>query len=181
MQAEDRADVAVGVGELRYRDDLARCKLRSGVTHGSRAHHSLQDSDGQRRGFGVQAYRPEHLPLWSSGINAEPDSEYDTMVVAPNDAPVELRRSRAAYEALEVPGLRPTCWFGLQNSGTTTKPEPRFAHIDTSFSPGAESHRRRCSVVCTTNTAGQGGCVALAKVLRMTTSKPLSVLAARRV
>ena len=37
--------------------------------------------------------------------DAGPDSDYDIMVVVPNDAPPELRRSRVAYTALWGTGV----------------------------------------------------------------------------
>jgi len=50
----------------------------------------------------VEAYRPERIYLFGSVArgDAGPDSDYDIMVVVPDDAPPELRRSRAAYVAL---------------------------------------------------------------------------------
>jgi Predicted nucleotidyltransferases len=50
----------------------------------------------------VEAYRPERIYLFGSVARGDacPDSDYDPMVVVPDDAPLELRRSRAAYIAL---------------------------------------------------------------------------------
>ena len=50
----------------------------------------------------VEAYRPERIYLFGSVAKGDacPDSDYDPMVVVPDDAPLELRRSRAAYIAL---------------------------------------------------------------------------------
>jgi hypothetical protein len=55
----------------------------------------------------VEAYRPERIYLFGSVArgDAGPDSDYDIMVVVPDDAPPELRRSRAAYEALWGTGV----------------------------------------------------------------------------
>lgn len=36
--------------------------------------------------------------------DADPDSDYDLLVVVPDDAPLERRRSRLAYEALHGTG-----------------------------------------------------------------------------
>jgi predicted nucleotidyltransferase len=54
----------------------------------------------------VEAYRPERVYLFGSGARGEtgPDSDYDLMVVVPDDAPAERRRSRVAYEALRGTG-----------------------------------------------------------------------------
>lgn len=50
----------------------------------------------------VEAYRPERIYLFGSHARGEagPDSDYDLLVVVPDDAPPERRRSRLAYEAL---------------------------------------------------------------------------------
>lgn len=50
----------------------------------------------------VAAYRPEQVYLFGSVARGEagPDSDYDLLVVVPDEAPPELRRSRLAYEAL---------------------------------------------------------------------------------
>ena len=55
----------------------------------------------------VEAYRPDRIYLFGSVArgDAGPDSDYDIMVVVPDDAPAELRRSRAAYEALWGTGV----------------------------------------------------------------------------
>jgi predicted nucleotidyltransferase len=55
----------------------------------------------------VEAYRPERIYLFGSVArgDAGPDSDYDIMVVVPDDAPPELRRSRAAYVALWGTGV----------------------------------------------------------------------------
>jgi predicted nucleotidyltransferase len=54
----------------------------------------------------VEAYRPERLYLFGSVArgDAGADSDYDLMVVVPDDAPPERRRSRLAYEALRGTG-----------------------------------------------------------------------------
>jgi uncharacterized protein len=50
----------------------------------------------------VEAYQPERIYLFGSKArgDASPDSDYDLMVVVPNDAPTEWRQSRLAYERL---------------------------------------------------------------------------------
>ena len=50
----------------------------------------------------VEAYHPERIYLFGSHARGEagPDSDYDLLVVVPDSAPVERRRSRLAYEAL---------------------------------------------------------------------------------
>jgi len=55
----------------------------------------------------VEAYNPECIYLFGSVARGEsgPDSDYDIMVIVPDDAPPELRRSRAAYVALWGTGV----------------------------------------------------------------------------
>jgi predicted nucleotidyltransferase len=50
----------------------------------------------------VAAYRPERIYLFGSMARGEagPDSDYDLLVVVPDDAPPERRQSRLAYEVL---------------------------------------------------------------------------------
>jgi predicted nucleotidyltransferase len=50
----------------------------------------------------VQAYQPERIYLFGSHARGEagPDSDFDLMVVVPDTAPPERRRSRLAYQAL---------------------------------------------------------------------------------
>src|ERR1019366_5624642 len=54
----------------------------------------------------VEAYRPEYIYLFGSVARGEagPDSDYDLLIVVPDDAPPERRRSRLAYEALRGTG-----------------------------------------------------------------------------
>ena len=54
----------------------------------------------------VAAYQPEHIYLFGSVArgDASPDSDYDLLLVVPDDAPPERRRSRLAYEALHGTG-----------------------------------------------------------------------------
>lgn len=55
----------------------------------------------------VDAYQPERIYLFGSVARGEagPDSDYDLMVVIPDDAPPERRRSRLAYEKLWGTGV----------------------------------------------------------------------------
>lgn len=50
----------------------------------------------------VAAFLPARIYLFGSRArgDAGPDSDYDLMVVVPDDAPPERRRSRRAYEVL---------------------------------------------------------------------------------
>jgi len=54
----------------------------------------------------VEAYQPERIYLFGSVArgDAGADSDYDLLVVAPDDAALERRRSRLAYEALRGTG-----------------------------------------------------------------------------
>jgi len=50
----------------------------------------------------VTLYHPQRIYLFGSVArgDADPDSDYDVMVVVPDDTPREQRQSRLAYEAL---------------------------------------------------------------------------------
>jgi predicted nucleotidyltransferase len=50
----------------------------------------------------IEAYAPERIYLFGSSARGEagPDSDYDLLLVVPDDAPPERRRSRLAYERL---------------------------------------------------------------------------------
>lgn len=50
----------------------------------------------------VATYRPERIYLFGSAARGDrdSDSDYDLMVVVPDDTPPDLRRSGRAYEAL---------------------------------------------------------------------------------
>lgn len=54
----------------------------------------------------IAAYRPERICLFGSHARGEsgPDSDFDLMVVAPDDAPPTRLRSRLAYEVLRGTG-----------------------------------------------------------------------------
>jgi predicted nucleotidyltransferase len=55
----------------------------------------------------VQTYEPERIYLfgsWARG-DAGPDSDFDLLIVVPDTAPPERRRSRLAYEALWGTGI----------------------------------------------------------------------------
>ena len=55
----------------------------------------------------VAAYRPERVYLFGSHARGEPgpDSDFDLLVLVPDDAEPERRRSRLAYEALRGTGV----------------------------------------------------------------------------
>jgi len=50
----------------------------------------------------VRAYRPERIFLFGSQARGDtgPDSDYDLLLVVPDDAPVERRGSTLAYDVL---------------------------------------------------------------------------------
>ena len=50
----------------------------------------------------VEAYHPERIYLFGSRARGDdgPDSDYDMMVIVPDDTPPTLRRSGRAYESL---------------------------------------------------------------------------------
>jgi predicted nucleotidyltransferase len=54
----------------------------------------------------IDAYDPERIYLFGSVARGEagPDSDYDLMVIVPDDAPPERRRSRLAYQVLRGTG-----------------------------------------------------------------------------
>jgi len=54
----------------------------------------------------VAAYQPERIYLFGSKARGDSggDSDYDLMVVTPDSAPPERKRSRLAYEALRGTG-----------------------------------------------------------------------------
>jgi predicted nucleotidyltransferase len=54
----------------------------------------------------VKAYLPERINLFGSVARGDPgpDSDYDLLVVVPDDASPERRRSRLAYETLRGTG-----------------------------------------------------------------------------
>lgn len=55
----------------------------------------------------VEAYQPERIYLFGSAARgkAGPDSDYDLLVVVPDEAPPERKRSRLAYEVLWGTGV----------------------------------------------------------------------------
>jgi predicted nucleotidyltransferase len=55
----------------------------------------------------VDAYQPERIYLFGSAArgDASSDSDYDLLVVVPDDASPARRRSRLAYEALRGTGI----------------------------------------------------------------------------
>jgi predicted nucleotidyltransferase len=55
----------------------------------------------------VMLYHPQRIYLFGSVArgDADPDSDYDVMVVVPDDTPSEQRQSRLAYDALWGTGI----------------------------------------------------------------------------
>jgi predicted nucleotidyltransferase len=55
----------------------------------------------------VPAYQPERVYLFGSRARGEagPESDYDLLLIVPDDAPPERRRSRLAYEVLRGTGV----------------------------------------------------------------------------
>jgi len=66
----------------------------------------------------VEAYQPERIYLFGSKARGEdgPDSDYDLMVIVPDDAPPERRRSRLAYQALRGTGTAADVLVWLKSS-----------------------------------------------------------------
>jgi predicted nucleotidyltransferase len=54
----------------------------------------------------VEAYQPESIYLFGSIARGDGDAEsdYDLLIIVPNDAPAERRRSRLAYQVLRGTG-----------------------------------------------------------------------------
>lgn len=54
----------------------------------------------------VNAYQPERIYLFGSKARGDfdPDSDFDLMVVVPDQSPPECRRSRLAYQVLRGTG-----------------------------------------------------------------------------
>ena len=54
----------------------------------------------------VEAYQPDRIYLFGSKARGDygPDSDFDLMVVVPDDAPEDHKRSRLAYERLRGTG-----------------------------------------------------------------------------
>ena len=50
----------------------------------------------------VEAFQPERIYLFGSKASGEtgPDSDYDLMVIVPDEAPPERKQSRLAYQVL---------------------------------------------------------------------------------
>ena len=55
----------------------------------------------------VETYRPERIYLFGSAArgDAGPDSDYDLMVIVPDDAPDDLKWGMAGYQALAGLGV----------------------------------------------------------------------------
>lgn len=70
----------------------------------------IMDRDGRLRQIVerlIEAYRPERVYLFGSIARGEagPDSDYDILLVVPDDAGPERMRSRLAYQALRGTGI----------------------------------------------------------------------------
>ena len=54
----------------------------------------------------VEAYHPERIYLFGSVArgDADADSDYDLLIIVPDDAPPERRQSRLAYQVLRGTG-----------------------------------------------------------------------------
>ena len=90
----------------------------------------------------VAAYRPERIDLFGSHARGEsgPDGDLDFMVIVPDEAPPDRRRSRLGYEALRGTGIAadilvwPSAYFESRRlvpaslSATVLK-EGRLVHI----------------------------------------------------
>jgi predicted nucleotidyltransferase len=55
----------------------------------------------------VEAFRPDRVYLFGSRARGDEgqDSDYDLMLIVPDDAPLERRRSRLAYQVLRGTGV----------------------------------------------------------------------------
>ncbi|MEO6164867.1 MAG: nucleotidyltransferase domain-containing protein [Candidatus Binatia bacterium] len=90
----------------------------------------------------VEAYQPERIYLFGSKARdqANPDSDYDIMVVIPDSALAPRRRSRLAYEVLRGTEQQSMSWCGREShlkSGFTSKPRSRllFSAKESYFMP----------------------------------------------
>src|ERR1039457_401770 len=91
----------------------------------------------------LEAYLPERIYLFGSVARGEagPDSDYDLLLVVPDDAPPERRRSRLAYEVLRGTGAAAdvlVCtrsyfekrrWLQASLPGTVLREEIGRAHV----------------------------------------------------
>ena len=70
------------------------------------ATHSEDETLGEIVRRLAAAYRPERIYLFGSRARRDSgsDSDYDLMVVVPDSAPIERKRSRLAYEVLRGTG-----------------------------------------------------------------------------
>jgi predicted nucleotidyltransferase len=66
----------------------------------------------------VAAYDPERVYLFGSVARGEagPDSDYDLMIIVPDDALPERRRSRLAYQAMRGTGTAADVLVWLKSS-----------------------------------------------------------------
>jgi predicted nucleotidyltransferase len=77
----------------------------NGMAHVPDTHHDPTLAELVRRLDA--AYEPERVYLFGSHARGEPgpDSDYDLLLVVPDDAPAERKQSRLAYEALRGTGV----------------------------------------------------------------------------
>ena len=90
----------------------------------------------------VGAYEPDRIYLFGSTARGDSraDSDYDLMVVVPDDAPPERRRSRLAYQVLRGTGTgRRTSWCGLGRP-STARWTCRTSLSATIYSTAASAH-----------------------------------------
>ena len=86
---------------------------------GKEAAKSLEDKKlAEIVGRLIDAYRPERIYLFGSRARSDfgDDSDYDLMVVVPESAPPERRRSRLAYEVLRGTGIAADVLVWTQNA-----------------------------------------------------------------
>ena len=91
-------------GPIVLNERLLRDKFRRDVPH-------LSEQEAVELGCAIarllEAYQPERIYLFGSKArgDAGPDSDYDLMIVVPDEAPPERGRSRLAYEVLWETGF----------------------------------------------------------------------------
>ena len=71
----------------------------------------------------VSAYEPEFVYLFGSKARGDsgPDSDYDLLVIVPDDASPERRRSQLAYRALRGTGTADGCSMPHDRARVDTK------------------------------------------------------------
>lgn len=89
---------------------IVRMAATNEDTRGALTGRSLLEADGSLTEIVrrlVEAYRPSAVYLFGSMARADagPDSDYDLLLVVPDDAPVERQDSTLAYEVLRGTGV----------------------------------------------------------------------------